>query len=154
MVTTAPAISDSPVTKWSYVAEGGANLVIAYNSDESQYADKVLRLRKRKHGAPELDPEVLAREDPSIAFTDKVVIPLLPENATPRLSSVSVNRAWMQAISDHVEPFRPAARRALDKVDIDRKYAVLSENLAGTPAAKYEQLSVEIKVANLCPQPV
>lgn len=156
------SLSSVPVTSFTYVAEGGANLVVAYTPHEQDNNNNnitdhsidevlrgtVLRLRKKAHGAPTLSQTTLQEEDASVAFTDSVVVPLLPPNATPRLVSIQINdKDWLERLSNHIENARPPARRAVDAVDTDRGYVVLADNLVGTATDTSLQLSVEIKVS-------
>ena len=146
---TAIDLSHYPVTHWRYIAEGGAHIVLAYiaHDTDNSLTGTVLRIRKR--AVVDVYPARSAHEeeeDGSVAFTNQVVIPLLPENATPKLFSVVVNKAWLVALSDHIEPSRPAARRGVDHIDICRRYLVLTRNLVGFHNDIYEQISVEIKV--------
>lgn len=146
-----PSLSSLPVTDFSYVAEGGANLVVASTGQHPDLQETVLRHRKRPNSPMPslLSATTLSEEDASVAFTDKVVIPLLGNNlhdATPRLVSLPVNRAWLQALHVAINPSRPPTRRMVDEIDTDRAYVVLAENMVGSSSSKYDQLSVEIKV--------
>lgn len=139
-----------PPTAFTYVAEGGANLVAAYTGDTANdefLRGTVLRIRKRAHGAPILSETTLKEEDASVAFTDNVVVPLLPPRSTPRLVSVPIHdRVWFEVLAKHLQSARPASRRSVDDIDLDRGYVVLADNLVGTASDESMQLAVEIKV--------
>lgn len=149
MRTEELSLDGCKVQDWSYVAEGGANLVVAYNDktgSKSPFVGTVLRLRKLAHDAPTSEPLTLTEEDASVAFTDRVIIPLLPPNSTPTLLSIPVSREWLEDMHRHIQPHRPQTRRLVDKIDTDRSYVVLADNLVGSSSDDYRQISVEIKV--------
>lgn len=157
------SLSSISPTAFTYVAEGGANLVAAYtgnndiddystNNDKKTTADNflrgcVLRIRKKAHGAPVLSETTLKEEDASVAFTDAIVVPLLPPHSTPRLISIPIHdKTWLQALAETLQASRPASRRSIDDIDTDRGYVVLADNLVGTANDDSMQLAVEIKV--------
>lgn len=156
--SSSTSLAACPVTDWSYIAEGGANLVVAYSkhsSSSSEWSDTVLRIRKRRNAsqtdnandgqsAPSSSGDRQVEEDASVAFTDRVVIPLLPPQSTPELTSIPVPASWLMDMSDHIQQSRPESRRAVDSIDIHRGYVVRAENLVGT--VDQQQLSIEIKV--------
>ena len=147
-------LDEHAVTDWRYVAEGGANLVVAYTGqhDDGTLRNTVLRLRKVNHdNVKPADMTYLREEDASVAFTDRIVIPLLEgssgravTNATPRLTSLPVSREWLERMQEHIEPARPPTRRVVDSIDVERSYVVLAENLVGIEGD--DDISVEIKV--------
>ena len=147
-----PTLDEHAVTDWRYVAEGGANLVVAYTGQQDPLLrNTVLRLRKVNHDyVKPADMTYLHEEDASVAFTDRVVIPLLEggeravANATPRLASLPVSREWLERMEEHIEPARPATRSVVDSIDVERSYVVLAENLVGIEGD--DEISVEIKV--------
>lgn len=130
--------SSSPA-EWRYVAEGGANLVVAYTGSLQLLDNSVLRVRKRAVLQQQLAND---EEDASVAFTDAVVLPLLGGSGTPVLQSVRVDRAWLEQLAAHVEPARPASRRAVDVIDTLRSHVVLTANLLPSQPGV---LGVEIK---------
>lgn len=144
------SLSAVPPTAFTYVAEGGANLVAAYTGDDDNdvLRGTVLRIRKKAHDAAVLSDTTLREEDASVAFTDRVVVPLLPPRSTPKLISVPIHdKEWLKELAKHLQAERPTARRAVDDIDVDREYVVLADNLVGTAAAADTiQLAVEIKV--------
>lgn len=143
------SLSAVPPTAFTYVAEGGANLVAAYTGDDDNdvLRGTVLRIRKKAHDAAVLSDTTLREEDASVAFTDRVVVPLLPPRSTPKLISVPIHdKEWLKELAKHLQAERPTARRAVDDIDVDREYVVLADNLVGTAAADTIQLAVEIKV--------
>lgn len=149
--TSAPfSLSSIPPTAFTYVAEGGANLVAAYTgtTDNDDFLrGAVLRIRKKAHDAPLLSETTLKEEDASVAFTQAVVIPLLPPRSTPRLISIPIHdKTWFEQLAKHLQAARPASRRAVDDIDTDRGYVVLADNLVGTAHDESMQLAVEIKV--------
>lgn len=142
------SLADVPVSSWSYIAEGGANLVVGYTGSDPAFRGRVLRLRKvaNESFTPSISSQL---QDPSVRFTDAVVIPLLPVDATPALVSIQVpSQQWLQDLAQHIQPFRPVKRTQVDRIDLDRKYAVLAEDLVGAAGSSgsTRQLSVEIKV--------
>lgn len=165
------SLSSVSPAAFTYVAEGGANLVAAYtgnNNDNDDYNNNdndkkittaddnflrgsVLRIRKKAHGAPVLSETTLKEEDASVAFTDAIVVPLLPPHSTPRLISIPIHdKTWLEALAEHLQASRPASRRSIDDIDIDRGYVVLADNLVGTANDDSMQLAVEIKVCRIC----
>ena len=130
---------------WKYVAEGGANLVVAYNRSDSSLVNTVLRVRKRALDAQRNSSRINTEEDASVAFTDRVILPLLGPNGTPTLTSLRASKAWLQDLSAHIEPSRPPARQMVDEIDTDRAYVVLTDNLL-----REGVLGVEIKVREPC----
>ena len=161
-VPTSFVLSSVPPTAFTYVAEGGANLVAAYTGDNEDtksvdnnhdHADflrgTVLRIRKKALGAPILSESTLKEEDASVSFTDIAVVPLLPPHSTPRLINIPINdKTWMEALAKHLQASRPASRRLIDEIDTERGYVVLADNLVGTANDDSMQLAVEIKVSS------
>ncbi|GAA5953915.1 hypothetical protein JCM3765_000690 [Sporobolomyces pararoseus] len=92
-----PPLSSTRPQEWSYLAEGGANLVLSFNSDsiDSPYSGKVLRLRKRQKGGSALGGQA------DVEFNELIIKPLL--NQSLALERVSVERGWLEEIEKVLE---------------------------------------------------
>ena len=129
---------------WSYVSEGGASIVFSYvGPSHSHFDGKVLRLRKTSLDPSHVDaqPDEDQIEDPMIDFQHNVVARLIPPNFLPRLESIGVDRLWLQDITTLHDQERPPGRREKDRINLNRKNAILASDLVGK-----ESLVVEIKV--------
>ena len=134
-------LSEHSCSDWKYVAEGGANLVVAYTGAEPRLVNTVLRVRKRALEAQRHEGRLVTEEDASVAFTDRIIVPLLGPGGTPTLTSLRATKDWLQDLANHIQASRPPARRAADAIDTDRTYVVLTDNLL-----REDVLGVEIKV--------
>ncbi|OCH86905.1 hypothetical protein OBBRIDRAFT_890169 [Obba rivulosa] len=140
-------VSTSP-QDWRYIAEGGATIVFAYVGPAHPAFDgTVLRLRKSFHNATsaEIVEDVQNShfeepDDPSIVFQRAIIARLVTPAHLPRLEPVLVNRPWLECLEILWNGQRPAQRRALDRIDVTRRKAVLAENLV-----KGDGWAVEIK---------
>lgn len=136
------AVSSSSPTDWQYVSEGGASIVFAYRGPLNAGLDgTVLRLRKCPVGTPSSTSPDFNAPDPSVAFQQSVVAQLIESAFLPRLDPVRISRPWLQELALLAEPSRPSQRRAVDRIDISRRTAVLATDLVGN-----DGLAVEIKV--------
>ncbi|KAI0362474.1 hypothetical protein OH77DRAFT_57725 [Trametes cingulata] len=79
-------------------------------------------------------------DDPTVQFQRAVIARLIPAEFLPRLESVRVKREWLEELATLVEPLRPLERRAKDRIDTERRKAVLATDLVGG-----EGWAVEIK---------
>ncbi|KAI0647391.1 inositol-pentakisphosphate 2-kinase [Trametes meyenii] len=157
----APHIAETAPHDWKYVAEGGSTIVFSYaGPPHADFDGTALRLRKRpvpqtgegnkdaeqrqqsRKGGGEEDGEDAEGEpdDPTIVFQRRVIEQLVPREHLPRLDAVRVDRAWLQELADAMEGLRPPERRAKDRIDTQKRKAVLATDLVGG-----EGWAVEIK---------
>ena len=153
MVDT-PYIADTSPQHWKYISEGGSSIVFSYSGPPHPSFDgTALRLRKapipeREDGVPKQyqQPQLMAGEedepdDSTIVFQHTVIERLVPKDFLPRLDAVRIESAWLRELSDLTEPHRPTQRRARDRIDKERRKAVLATDLVGGSG-----WAVEIKV--------
>jgi hypothetical protein len=126
---------------WSYIAEGRANVVWAYEGASPSLKGKVLRLRKKRRSAADL---ANADEDASVAFTNRVLSLLLPPESCVQLESLPVTRDALLAFAAVYDAL-PQARNVHDAVDTGRAFAVVAESMLASPEGG-TVVSVEIKV--------
>ncbi|EIN07104.1 hypothetical protein PUNSTDRAFT_104610 [Punctularia strigosozonata HHB-11173 SS5] len=135
-------ISETSPADWSYVAEGGATIVLAYNGPpHPDFNGTVLRARKAPvqpgdrdckpdNGQdPNLDSEEV--DDPIVVFQKEVIQRLVPSDALPLLRKIRVEHDWLTELAALVEKDRPKVRRQKDKIDVTRRRAVLATDLVG-----------------------
>jgi inositol-pentakisphosphate 2-kinase len=139
------ALVDTSLTEakyWSYIAEGGASIVVRYMGvANSTFTGHVLRLRKRPISPATSSKAAEDVEQKSLRFQADVIAKLLPPDAVPVLHLALVEQAWLEELAIHIESARPPTRRAVDCIDIDRPYAILAPNLISDTG-----VSIEIKV--------
>ncbi|GAA5953892.1 hypothetical protein JCM3765_000681 [Sporobolomyces pararoseus] len=132
-----PSLSSTRPREWSYLAEGGANLVLSFNSNsiDSPYFGKVLRLRKRQKGGSALGGQA------DVEFNELIIKPLL--NQSLALERVPIERGWMEEIEKVLEDrgSRPQERKEKDEIDLESEFAVIAEDLGGGESV----LAFEIK---------
>ncbi|KAJ6490689.1 inositol-pentakisphosphate 2-kinase [Mycena vitilis] len=137
------SLTDTQPTDWSYISEGGANIVFAYEGPPNPRFDGcALRLRKcaLTDDDSEDEPEV---EFPSIEYQEKCLKRLIPPAHLPRLRPLPVGegtRAWLEALAEQCEPHRALERREQDHIDAKRPRGLLATALVGG-----EGIAVEIK---------
>ncbi|EMD38175.1 hypothetical protein CERSUDRAFT_152861 [Gelatoporia subvermispora B] len=147
MAARVSVASTSP-QDWRYIAEGGATMVFGYVGPAHPVFDgTALRLRKTVHGVRDVDPEESSQgqdgegpDDPSVVFQNAVIARLVSREYLPRLEHVLVEKTWLEELDRISDERRPPKRRAVDKIDVTRKKAVLADNLIGG-----DGLVVEIK---------
>ncbi|KIK57726.1 hypothetical protein GYMLUDRAFT_262897 [Collybiopsis luxurians FD-317 M1] len=115
---------------WNYLSEGASTAVFTYSGSESQFQDKVLRVRKD-------DGTTAQDETASLLFQEEIVPRLIPEKHLVTAEPVFVSKAWLQTLSIICAALRPAWRK--DNIDLSRNQALLVPNLVASP------VSVEIK---------
>ena len=135
------SVAQSLPEHWKYVSEGGATIVFSYNGPSDPQLDgTVLRLRKSSRSMIEHvqdDPD-----DPMIEFQKECMQRLIPVQHLPRLTSVRVDRPWLDRLAALHDVHRPDDRRGKDHIDLGRTKAVLATDLVGG-----NWLAVEIKVS-------
>jgi inositol-pentakisphosphate 2-kinase len=142
MVTTLVDVTFTESEDWTYIAEGGASVVVRYIGEANpSFSGRVLRLRKRPIGltnppttAPDLEQNVLK-------FQTDVIATLLPPGAAPSLHLALVEQSWLGRLAAYIEPSRPAERRSVACIDVTRPYAILALNLIDDTG-----VCIEIKV--------
>ncbi|GAA6037022.1 hypothetical protein JCM8097_005513 [Rhodosporidiobolus ruineniae] len=139
-----PPLSTTSASEWSYIAEGGANLVCSFNgAADSPYTGHALRLRKRKGQRVETSKEDEVPSEVNGEFASKVIEPLLGKERLPETEVVVVERDWLEALGKKLEEdgVRPPERVEEDEVDVDAHEVVVVEDLIGGGGV----LAVEIK---------
>ncbi|KAI0672884.1 inositol-pentakisphosphate 2-kinase [Trametes maxima] len=154
-----PHIAETAPHDWKYIAEGGSTIVFSYaGPTNTEFDGTALRLRKRPVSQVDGDAEKHQQsppegegegddgdadgepDDPTIVFQRRVIEQLVPREHLPRLDAVRVGRAWLQELADTTEALRPPERRAKDRIDTQKRKAVLATDLVGG-----EGWAVEIK---------
>ncbi|KAN0065289.1 hypothetical protein ACQY0O_001124 [Thecaphora frezii] len=167
-------LSDLDPTQWSYLAEGGLNLLLRYtphpaskpaSAAPSPWQGKALRLRKSPRASSDASSSrgaesqrgTAAREDEvdeEAVFRDGVILPLLDDNASllPQTSVVRIDdekdRRTLETLAARVEIHRPRERRSSDGIDLGAARAWLVDDLCAAPSSagsSAEVLTVEIK---------
>ncbi|KAK4706171.1 hypothetical protein P7C70_g28, partial [Phenoliferia sp. Uapishka_3] len=135
---TATAPSD-----WSYIAEGGANLVLSYSGPPSILCGSAIRLRKRQISQDGAN-DASGSQGIDVRFGTEIILPLLGAEQVVRMEVVPVDRNFLVGIRDHLGSSgdRPQKRTEVDEVDVEAGYVVLTEDLVSGEAV----LAVEIKV--------
>lgn len=145
-------------SNWKYVSEGGATVVFSYaGPPHPKFDGTVLRLRKipatvsrlKNHVQSDYDSE---RDDLAVEYQNKCIERLIPPQYLPRLETVVLDRAWLEALVALHDSVRPEERREKGGIDLESKGGVLATDLVGG-----NWLAVEIKVSftgflfsNLC----
>lgn len=133
-------VTDTLAENWKYISEGAATAVFSYvGPPDSRFDHTVLRLRKRR-GSSEDSSTGRDSEDPVVAFQHKCMERLIPSVNLPKLSSVRVDRTWLEKlVKIHIGERRAEDGRGGDWIDLSRTRAVLATNLVN------EGLAIEIK---------
>lgn len=134
------SVGQSLPEHWKYVSEGGASIVFSYNGPSDPQLDgTVLRLRKTSRSVIEHTQD--EPDDPMIGFQKQCMERLIPVQHLPRLTSVRVDRPWLDRLAALHDADRPDDRKEKDHIDLGRTKAVLATDLVGG-----NWLAVEIKV--------
>lgn len=136
---------------WSYVAEGGANLLLRYvGSTSSQLTGKLLRLRKRRRISPGIvdggkGMEGGIRVEESLHFVRGVALNLLGEEFGVETNVVEIGAGFIDRIQKALEKrnVRPKERILKDQLDEREGVGVLVDDLIGASG-----LAIEIKVSS------
>ncbi|KAG9021105.1 Inositol-pentakisphosphate 2-kinase [Tulasnella sp. JGI-2019a] len=144
---TALSITTTSPTDWTYVSEGGANIVLAYKgASDDNFSGSVLRLRAMHIDADSStksnEPEQQA-DDPSIAFQKHIISKLISPAFLPRLEAVDLDEPWLRELAIKTEPSRPLSRRTVQIIDAKQARGVLASDLIGSTG-----WAVEIKVSD------
>ncbi|KAF9644104.1 hypothetical protein BDM02DRAFT_3157274 [Thelephora ganbajun] len=131
-------ISETDPRNWRYIAEGGSTIVFSYDGPRNFYIDgTVVRLRKSPLLPSDLTPPTSTgkagqdADDPTVDFQEHVISRLVPAEFLPRLEHVQVERGWLEKMVSIHDEKRPAKRRAMDGIDLNRTRAVLATDLIG-----------------------
>ncbi|KAK7038123.1 inositol-pentakisphosphate 2-kinase [Favolaschia claudopus] len=138
-------LTDTWPTDWSYVSEGGANIVLVYQGPPSQLFDgTALRLKKCSWKAEKPQhQEENSGGIQSVVFQKSCLERLVPPVHLPRLELVDVGKdgeKWLEALAALCEPRRFSERREKDGIDVTQDKALLATNLVGGRG-----IAVEIK---------
>ncbi|PLW49860.1 hypothetical protein PCANC_07118 [Puccinia coronata f. sp. avenae] len=157
MEWSSSAISSSLPSQWRYVAEGAANLILAYSPPADgtvceHLTGKCLRLAKRATGSPATgsNPAGSTHITPG-EFTRRFLAAVIPSELLLAFQHVPLDpshRTWLQDIAALVHAMRPPAKRAHSEIDLAARHAVIMDNLTGPPTGADDaplMLSFEIK---------
>lgn len=139
------ALEASVPGDWTYLSEGGANIVLSYQGHDASLHGRCLRLRKLKSGAVSSG----TTEDPAIEYQSKIIAPLLGKEHLPWMLPVRIPETLLKALSDSIKGQRSAERRAEGDVDVESGRGVLVEDLVSPGPSSRNVLTIEIKVR--CP---
>ncbi|KAG8889384.1 Inositol-pentakisphosphate 2-kinase [Tulasnella sp. 332] len=131
---TTPAIIATSPADWTYVSEGGQNIVLAYDGPpHPTFSGTALRLRATP---TQLDlggaPEEPVADDPSIAFQARVISLFIPSAFLPLLQSVELDKQWLEELAAKADPNRPLARKTVQRINVKQTRGVLASNLIGS----------------------
>jgi inositol-pentakisphosphate 2-kinase len=142
------SLTDTLPTDWSYISEGGANIVFAYKGPTNLLFDgTALRLRKCPLVGREKEQDSENEEFPTIEYQTKCLERLIPPAHLPRLWPIVMGvdtGAWLEALSTECESHRSLERREKDCIDVKRPRGLLATGLVGG-----QGIAVEIKVCSL-----
>src|SRR4051812_7786684 len=83
---------------WTYVAEGGDTIVLAYVGPPRSDLDRtVLRLKKRPRGKtdPVEQTQLIQDDEIGLIFQQEVIERLLPSSLLPRYGILTANSEWL-----------------------------------------------------------
>jgi Inositol-pentakisphosphate 2-kinase len=130
------SVTETSPQEWRYISEGKYSIVLCYvGKSHSQFSGTVLRLKKT---GPGLDVEP---EDLTVAYQRSVIERLIPSEYLPQLSTVEVEKSWLENVAVLCDEMRPLNRRQSSQIDVSVKRAILATDLVGGAT-----VSVEIKV--------
>ncbi|KNZ46056.1 hypothetical protein VP01_75g3 [Puccinia sorghi] len=133
-----------PTADWQYIAEGAANLILAYNPQGKRTEalnGKCLRLSKRTQGTTTTHNEIS-----SYRFHSQVLSQIIHQELLLTFQPVSLNQEWLKELANHFQATRPASKRCLSQIDPTATHAIIMDNLACQPDGDNQQmLSIEIK---------
>lgn len=142
-----PPITSTRPEEWTYLAEGGANVVLTLgpssSPNDSPFSDKVVRLRKRRKGAAVPGQSGPLGGDADVDFHLSIIQPLLSD--VVQLETLAVTREWLEGI-DRVlnqRASRPRVRRETDAIDLDSHSVVVAQDLVSPLRG---EIAFEIKV--------
>ncbi|GAA5845307.1 hypothetical protein JCM3766R1_000725 [Sporobolomyces carnicolor] len=128
-----PPITSTRPEEWTYLAEGGANVVLTLgpssSPNDSPFSDKVVRLRKRRKGAAVPGQSGPLGGDADVDFHLSIIQPLLSD--VVQLETLAVTREWLEGI-DRVlnqRASRPRVRLETDAIDLDSHSVVVAQDL-------------------------
>jgi len=134
-----------PTKDWQYIAEGAANLILAYNPQGNRTTEalngKCLRLSKRTEGAH--NNKIIS----SYHFHTQVLSQIIHEEHLLTFQRVSLpSQEWIKELANHIQATRPASKRSLSEIDPTATHAIIMDNLAcQTDGDDQQMLSIEIK---------
>jgi inositol-pentakisphosphate 2-kinase len=130
------SVTETSPQEWQYISEGKYSIVLCYvGKSHPQFSGTVLRLKKT---GPGIDVEL---EDMTVAFQRSVIERLIPSEYLPRLSTVEVEKSWLENVAVLCDEMRPLKRRQSSQIDASVERAILATDLVGGAT-----VSVEIKV--------
>ncbi|KAA1077948.1 Inositol-pentakisphosphate 2-kinase [Puccinia graminis f. sp. tritici] len=158
------AVKSTEPADWKYIAEGAANLILAYHpalleTEERLLRGKSLRLTKttsRSH--PEDKEKTQEQIEPArskqISFFDfhhQILSEIISPDLLLQFDLISLDNQWLQGLATAVEPSRPSTKRDQSSIDTTRTHAIIMDNLAHQSDGSEQQIiSVEIKPKWAC----
>jgi hypothetical protein len=162
------AVQSTQPADWKYIAEGAANLILAYHpprtgagrertEERLLLSGKSLRLTKKATSTshPEEknkthDQQIEPVRSKQISFFDfhhQILSAIISPDLLLQFDLVSLDDQWLEGLATAIEPSRPSAKRHQSSIDTTRTHAIIMDNLAHQSDGSEQQIiSVEIKV--------
>ena len=133
--------------EWKYLAQGGANIVLAYDGapPQPQFDDKLLRVRKVNAHRSSAELGGMEEDLLELGFGGEVVAPLLGDEFVPLVESHTVGREWLEEMRELLSRSEAAAgdRAAGAEVNVEADRVQLTDDLT----SGHKTLAIEIKVS-------
>jgi inositol-pentakisphosphate 2-kinase len=147
-VATVDPSSNSHVSDWHYVAEGGANVVFGYHGSSPSYRNRALRIPKSRHYGSD---DVAAVSELSVLWRDELLPRLLPKAFLPDVKPVGLNGNWVADLLHDLGGSRPDFRSEIDlsafRNSEEQVHATLMDDLRTSSSdVSHAVLAIEIKV--------
>jgi inositol-pentakisphosphate 2-kinase len=150
---------------WRFLAEGGANLLVAYDGPapspwRGPHGQRLaLRLTKRSRALHGASGSTTHAPVDATAWREQVVAPLLGEDVASALPAtvclplaLPAAQAFVEQLAARIEMHRPAARRRQDGIDTHAAQLWAVEDLSAPDAQGRDVLLMEIKVCRRGPR--
>jgi len=129
--------SSTTVADWTYIAEGGDTMVLAYTGQPRADLDRtVLRLKKLRRnptmlpdGSGPYAPEPVTDDNFTLRYQHEIIERLLPTKLLPRYGTAQVTPQWLASVNDAMENKRPAQRLIDDYISLRQSRGLLATNL-------------------------
>ncbi|KAI0032832.1 inositol-pentakisphosphate 2-kinase [Vararia minispora EC-137] len=140
MTTSVPSPVNTEPSDWAYVNEGRAAIVFSYHGpSDPLFNRKVLRFRKSTSSHPStIEPDADQPDDPIISFQQVVLARLIDSQYLINLDVVALDPGWLSAFAAHHDSLRPREHRAVSRIDLTYRKAVLADDLVGPFACAIE----------------